>query len=108
MPRFSWLDEKTDVPLIGERVQQLEHFTTALADGVVDKDEIAKQEKAVVEAMKAVESELSDEAHQKITRVLVELTAYNIMHVLHELAAEMSGNVWSALICARRASSLED
>jgi hypothetical protein len=31
---------------------------------------------------------LSDELHAKVTTVLVELTAYNVMRLLHELNAE--------------------
>jgi hypothetical protein len=42
----------------------------------------------LVEAMKGVESELSDALHAKTTTLLVELTAYNIMRLLHELQAE--------------------
>ena len=38
--------------------------------------------------MKHLEVELSDELHAKVTNVLVELTAYNVMRLLHELHAE--------------------
>ena len=38
--------------------------------------------------MKKVESELSDELHAKVTTLLVEMTAYNVMRLLHELQAE--------------------
>ena len=37
--------------------------------------------------MKALEAELGDELHSKVTTVLVELTAYNVMRLLHELQA---------------------
>ncbi len=87
MARVSWLDEDTDLPLIDEHVQQLEHFTDALADGVVDADEVEKQRQALVAAMKAVEADLSDEQHEKVTRLLVELTAFNTLTMLHEMAA---------------------
>ena len=39
-------------------------------------------------AMKALEPGLSDEQHKQATTVFVELTAYNIMRLLHELQAE--------------------
>lgn len=87
MARINWLDDETDLPALEEHVQQLEHFTQSLADGVVDADELAKQNEAVVAAMKAVQGELSDEQHAKVTRLLVELTALNIMQTLHELTA---------------------
>jgi hypothetical protein len=87
MARVSWLDED-NVPMIDEHVAQLESFTDALADGIVDKDEVERQQTSLIAAMKAVESELSDELHDKVTRLMVELTAFNTLTVLHELAVE--------------------
>ena len=88
MARTSWLDEKSDHPLIHERVQQLDSFTAALADGVVTAQELSDQERRLIAAMKSVESELSDAVHTKMTTVLVEMTAYNVMRLLRELQAE--------------------
>jgi hypothetical protein len=88
MGRTSWFDEKTREPLFQEQLAKLESFTAALADGVVTKKELAGQEKRLVEAMKSVEGELSDALHAKTTTLLVELTAYNVMRLLHELQAE--------------------
>ena len=42
----------------------------------------------MVAAMKIVEGELSDELHSKVTAMLVEVTAYNVMRLLHELQVE--------------------
>ena len=88
MARISWLDDDTSLPLLEERLQSLQHFTDALADGVVDSGEVARAGEAVSAAMRAVEGELSDEQHGKVTSLLVELTAYNILTTLHELAGE--------------------
>jgi hypothetical protein len=55
---------------------------------MVSKQELAGQEQRLVAAMKNVEPALSDELHAKVTDVLVELTAYNIMRLLHELQTE--------------------
>ena len=55
---------------------------------MVTKQELAGQEQRLVAAMKTVEPSLNDELHAKVTDVLVELTAYNIMRLLHELQAE--------------------
>ena len=85
MKRVDWFDEKTHVPVIDEQVQKLSTFVDAMADGVIDHAELEKQQSSVIAAMKAVESELNDEQHAKITRLLVELSAYNIMRLLHEL-----------------------
>jgi hypothetical protein len=85
MTRVSWFDEKTHMPVIDEQVQKLSTFVDAMADGVIDDAELHKQQSSVVEAMKAVEGELNDQQHAKITRLMVELSAYNIMRLLHEL-----------------------
>ena len=88
MARANWFDDKAEHPAIQERVSKLESFTSALADGVVSQQELAGQEQRLVAAMKKVEGELSDDQHAKVTTVLVELTAYNIMRLLHELHSE--------------------
>ncbi len=88
MARTSWFDDKAEHPIIHEQVTRLESFTSALADGVVTKQEVAGQEQRLAAAMKKVESDLSDEQHAKVTSLLVELTAYNVMRLLHELQTE--------------------
>ena len=55
---------------------------------MVSKQELAGQEQRLVAAMKTLEPELSDDLHAKVTTVLVELTAYNVMRLLHELQSE--------------------
>ena len=88
MARISWFDDKAEHEAIQERVSKLDSFTSALADGVVSKQELSSQEQRLVSAMKSVEAELSDDLHSKVTTVLVELTAYNVMRLLHELQSE--------------------
>ena len=87
MARTSWFDEKADHPIIQERLEKLESFTSALADGVVSRRELNGQEHRLTAAMKSVESELGDDLHAKVTTLLVELSAYNVMRLLHELQA---------------------
>ena len=86
MARTSWLDETTQQPIIEEKLAKLKHFTDSMADGVIDNDELATQQQALVSAMQATESVLSDEQHEKVTELLVELTAFNIMKLLNEMA----------------------
>jgi hypothetical protein len=92
MARTSWFDENAEHPAVLEQVQKLESFTSALADGVIEKGELESQERRLTAAMKGLEPELSDELHAKATAVLVELTAYNIMRLLHELNAGRSAS----------------
>jgi len=94
MARANWLNDDNH-PLIDEHMSQLEHFTKSLADGVVDSAELDKQRDNLVAAMKVVEAELSDDQHAKVTKLLVELSAYNVMAVLHGLAAERAKNVFA-------------
>ena len=85
MARSSWIDDSHH-PALDRHVEQLEHFTNSLADGVVDAKELATQEQNLVAAMKAAEPGLSDEQHTKVTKLLAELAAYSVMRTLHELA----------------------
>ena len=88
MARTSWFDDHSDLPLIDEQVQRLESFTKAMADGVVEEKELSAQQERLAAAMKAVERDLDDETHAKVTRLLVELSAYDIMRLLRELQVE--------------------
>ena len=88
MARTSWFDDKAEHPLIQEQVSKLESFTSVLADGVITKHELGNQERRLVAAMKSLETDLNDAQHAKTTTVLVELTAYNVMRLLHELQTE--------------------
>jgi chaperonin cofactor prefoldin len=86
--RTSWFDDRAEHPMIQERVEKLQSFTDALADGVVSKQELEGQASRLTAALKGLEPELSDELHGKVSAVLVELSAYNVMRTLHELQAE--------------------
>jgi|SRR6516162_5376786 len=88
MARTSWFDESTHLPIIDEQVRKLDSFLKAMADGVIDKRELEEQQESLLQVMKDVESDLTDEQHAKTTRLLIELSAYNIMRLLHELQTE--------------------
>ena len=87
MARINWLDEDTNTPALEERVQKLDHFINSMADGIIDSDELSTQNEAVVAAMRAIQDDLTDEQHEKVTDLLVELMAFSIMSTLHELAS---------------------
>jgi hypothetical protein len=94
MARTSWFDDKAEHSVIQEKAAKLESFTNALADGVVTSQELAGQEQRLLAAMKALEPALSDDLHSKVTSVLVELTAYDVMRLLHELQSERPRTVF--------------
>jgi hypothetical protein len=85
--RTHWLDDSTDAPLIHDYAHRLGGFIEAMADGKIETQELKDQEARLVAAMKKVEPDLNDAQHEHVTQLLCELTAYNIMHTLHELAS---------------------
>ena len=95
MARISWLNDES-TPDLEAQVAKLEHFTQSMADGVIDAQELATQEKNLVVAMKAVEGSLSDDQHAKVTNLLAEVTAYSVMRTLHELAQARVANAVAA------------
>ena len=85
--RQSWLDDKAQTTLIDEYTQKLVTFMEAISDGHVDDAELAAQEQRLVARMKEVEPSLNDAMHDKVTRLLCELSAFNVMQTLHSLQA---------------------
>ena len=81
--KTAWFDDATDTPLIAEYARKLDSFLDAIADSLVEARELEEQEKRVVALMKEVEPLLSPEAHEKVTRLLCEVTAYDLMQALH-------------------------
>ena len=83
--RTKWLDEKTQAPVIDQYAQKLDTFVQTMADGIVDDKELKAQETRLVNLLKEVEPLLDDNQHEKVTRLLCELTAYDIMQMLHTI-----------------------
>jgi predicted transcriptional regulator len=83
--RSNWFDETTRAPLIEDAARKLDSFTATMTDGRVDAHELQAQEARLVDLMKEIEPELDDPLHEKITRLLCELTAYNLMQMLHAM-----------------------
>jgi hypothetical protein len=81
----SWFDVASHKPLIAEEARRLKTFLAAMADGVIDKDELDAQEKRLGQTMREVEPLLEPDLHAKVTRLLCELTAYDLMQVMHSL-----------------------
>ena len=84
-PRVKWLDDKSGAPLIEAYARRLSSFMNALADGKVEEAEVKEQQERLVELMKEVEPLLDAEQHAKVTELLCELTAYDIMQILHSI-----------------------
>ena len=67
----------------------------AMADGVISADELTAQEARVVELMRTVEPQLSDELHAEVTRLLVEVTAYDIINLLASMHAALPKTIFN-------------
>ena len=83
--RTSWFDEKSHHVLIEQHAKQLDPFLQAMADGKVDAPELHAQEERLVALMKEIEPKLDDALHEKVTRLLCELVAYDQMQMVHTM-----------------------
>ena len=84
--RVSWLDAESGEPMIHQYTERLNTFLEAMADGKVEAKELEEQKKRLVTHLKKIEPKLGDELHEEVTELLCELTAYNIMHTVFEVA----------------------
>ena len=78
-----WFDDARDAPMLAEYARKLDSFLDAVADGRIDSKELDAQEKRVVDLMKQVDPLLSPEAHELVTQLLCEVTAYDLMNAMH-------------------------
>ena len=83
--RVNWFDDATKTPLIEQYARKLTTFLDVLADGKVDDVEIKAQETRVLDLMKEIEPKLDDALHAKVTALLCELTAYDLMQTLYQI-----------------------
>ncbi|MBI3865233.1 MAG: hypothetical protein HY290_25440 [Planctomycetia bacterium] len=83
--RINWFDEKSQTPLIEQYARKLTPFLDAVADGKIDDHEIQTQESRVYQLMKDIEPQLDDKLHSKVTELLCELTAYDLMLTLYQM-----------------------
>lgn len=83
--KTAWFDQGTSVPNIASKAKQLESFVAAMADGRIDDAELKAQEARVVALMKQIEPQLDAALHAKVTDLLCELTAYDLMLTLRSL-----------------------
>jgi hypothetical protein len=82
---MNWLDENSATTLIDDYARNMEVFVAAMADGRIDDAELEQQESRLVKLMKEVEPTLDDSAHEKMTQLLCEMSAYSTMSTLHAI-----------------------
>src|SRR5882757_4988462 len=81
--KMAWFDEGSNASLIAEQAQRLDSFLEAIADGKVTDSEVKSQEERVVKLMKEIEPQLDSKLHERVTELLCELTAYDLMQALN-------------------------
>ena len=91
--RTAWFDADHK-PLISEYAHRLQPFIDTMADGEVDERELQAQEKRLIASMKDVESQLAGPLHGKVTRLLCEMAAYDLMQTVHALQGSRPKSVF--------------
>ena len=81
--KTTWFDEASSASLIAEQAQRLDSFLQAIADGKVTDAEVKTQEERLVKLMKEIEPQLEPKLHERVTELLCELTAYDLMQALN-------------------------
>jgi hypothetical protein len=56
-----------------------------MADGKIEASELRDQEGRLVALMKEIEPQLDDALHEKVTRLLCELAAYDLMQMVQTM-----------------------
>ena len=84
--RANWLDDDGGLA-IDDMARRLGSFIDAMADGKVTDDELSAQEDRVTDLMREIEPQLDDALHARLTVLLCELSAFDIMQMLHTVQA---------------------
>jgi hypothetical protein len=85
MVRSSWFDDKSNELKFSKYVEKMDSWQMALADGVVQPEELQQQMERVAEMLRALEPKLSDEVHEQLTNILYELAVFYGMQRMAEL-----------------------
>lgn len=88
MARTSWFDSGSNELNFSEYVDKMESWQAALADGVIQPEELQQQAERVSTMLRALEPKLGDELHEELTQLFYELAVLYGMQQLVALAAE--------------------
>jgi hypothetical protein len=85
-PKNPWFDGSAK-PLIAEYAQRTQSFIDAIADGKISENELKTQENRLIASMKEVEPMLDGALHDKVTKLLCEMAAYDFMQAMQGVQA---------------------
>jgi flagellin-specific chaperone FliS len=83
MARTSWFESVSGVPQFERYVEQMDSWQKAIADGTIELGELERQAQRVTDLMRNLEASLSDELHEELTQLLLELAVYYNMKRLY-------------------------
>ncbi len=90
MGRESWFGESNEFKF-ARYVEKMESWQKALADGIVQPEELQAQMERVTGMMRVLEPKLSDELHQEVTELFYELAVFYGMARMAELTQVEKG-----------------
>jgi hypothetical protein len=90
----SWFDGDSGTLVIAEQAKRLDSFLAAVADGKVTDDELKDQEARLVRLMKEIEPKLDPDLHRRVTELLCELTAFDLMQVFNLMQSSRPKSVF--------------
>lgn len=88
MARESWFDPESNELMFSKYMEQMESWQKALADGMVEPQEVRQQAEKVAEMLRALEPKLSDELHETLTQIFYEWAVLQGMERLAQLTQE--------------------
>lgn len=86
MARASWFDERSNELSFSKYVEKMDSWQQALADGVVQPEELSRQQERVTDLLRKLEPTLSDEQHKALTEIFYELAVLYGMQRMIEFA----------------------
>jgi len=93
MARVDWFSPDSNEPLFAQYVSQMDTWQEAMADGVIDAQELQDQADLVTRLLGELQPKLSDELHEEVTRVLFELAVFYGMVQVSQAAASEEGEL---------------
>lgn len=91
MSREKWFDPESNELMFSKYLSQMESWQQALADEVVEPEEVRQQAERVANMLRTLEPKLSDELHEELSSVLYELAVLYGMERLAEMTLEEKG-----------------
>lgn len=91
MARRSWFEPESNELMFSKYMEKMESWQDALADGVIEPEEVRQQAERVASMLRDLEPKLSDTLHEELTDVFYELSVLYGMQTLAEMTIQEKG-----------------